>query len=48
MQTKRHKTFYFESIGSPDITRIVLIMRKPKPKSRIRRVFWRAWHYKFG
>ena len=45
---RRHKRFYTEPTDNPDLTRIVLIMRKPKPKSRIRRVFWRAWHYKFG
>ena len=45
---KRHKTHYFEPADSPNLHRIVMIWRRPKPKSRIRRIMWNAYHYKFN
>jgi hypothetical protein len=42
---KRHKQHYFEQVeDNPDLHRIVMIWRKPKPKSRIRTIMFWAWH----
>jgi hypothetical protein len=43
----RHKKHYFEATDNPSITRVILIMRKPKPKSRMRRIMWIAHHLKY-
>jgi hypothetical protein len=41
---KRHKQYYFEQVeGNPDLHRIVMIMRKPKKRSRIRKCMYWAW-----
>ena len=45
---KRHKRHYFEPTDNPDITRVVVVWRKPKPKSTIRRTMWWAYHSKFN
>jgi len=45
---RKHKQFYSEPTDNPNINRIVMIMRKPKDKSRFRRIMWWAWHYKWG
>lgn len=39
---RRHKQYYFEPTDNPSINRIIIIMRKPKPQSRIRKIMWRA------
>jgi hypothetical protein len=44
---KSHKRYYFEPTDHPNLHRIVVIMRRPKTKSRFRRIIWWAWHYKF-
>ena len=46
---RRHKRFYFEQTSEqPNLYRIVMIARRPKHKSKIRRIIWLAWHYKWG
>lgn len=43
---KRHKQFYFKPAeDNPELTRIVMIMRRPKKQSRIRRIMFWAWHF---
>lgn len=44
---KRHKQYYFEPTDQPNVHRIIMIMRKPKDKSRFRRIMWLAWHYRY-
>ena len=44
---RRHKRYYFEPDENPKLTRIIVIMRKPKPKSRMRRIMWIAHHLKY-
>jgi hypothetical protein len=42
----RHKRYYFEPIeGQPNVHRIVMIMRGPKKRSRIRWCMYWAWQY---
>ena len=45
---KRHKRHYFEPTDNPKLTRIILVMPKLKPKSKIRRIMWRAYYFKFN
>jgi hypothetical protein len=45
---RRHKRHYFEPTDNPDITRVVVVWRNLKPKSRIRRLMWIAHHLKFN
>ena len=43
---KRHKRFYFKPAeDNPELTRVVMIMRRPKKQSRIRRIMFWAWHF---
>jgi len=45
---KRHKQYYFEQVPEqPNLHHIVMIMRKPKNKSRFRRIMFLAWHYQY-
>jgi len=45
---KRHKTSYFvKSNRCKDCYELVMIHRKRKPKSPIRRIMWRAYNYKW-
>ena len=44
----RHKKVYSEPTDNPSIDRIIIIMRKPKKQSRIRRIMWMAYHFKFN
>ena len=44
---KRHKQCYSEPTDNPDLMRVIIIMRKPKPKSKFRRIMWRAHHLKY-
>ena len=42
---KRHKQFYFEPVEeNPSLHRIVMIIRKPKKQSLIRKCIYWAWH----
>jgi hypothetical protein len=43
---KSHKQYFYEPAGN-NLTRVIVIMRKPKPKSYIRRRMWWAWNYKW-
>ena len=41
---KRHKQYYFEQVPEqPNLHRIVMIRRKPKKRSRIRKIMYWAW-----
>jgi hypothetical protein len=41
---KRHKQYYFEQVPEqPNLHHIVMIMRKPKKRSRIRKIMYWAW-----
>ena len=41
---KRHKQHYFEQVeDNPDLHRIVMIWRKPKKRSHIRKCMYWAW-----
>ena len=40
---RRHKQYYFEPTDQPNINRIVMIMREPKKRSRIRKCMYWAW-----
>jgi hypothetical protein len=43
---KSHKQHYFEQVEvNPNLYRIVMIRRKPKKRSRIRKCMYWAWHY---
>ena len=42
---RRIKQYYFERITDIQ-TRVIIVMRKPKPRSYIRRRMWWAWNYK--
>ena len=42
---KRHKQYYFAPTDQPNINRIVMIMRGPKKRSRIRKIMYWAWQY---
>ena len=44
---KRHKQHYFEPLPDkdPSMHRIVMIWRKPKKRSRIRKCMYWAWQY---
>jgi hypothetical protein len=43
---QRHKRYYFEPVEEqPDVNRIIMIRRKPKKRSRIRKCMYWAWHY---
>jgi len=45
---KSHKVTYFvQSSSCKDCMELVMIHRKPKPKSPIRRAMWRAWWYSY-
>jgi hypothetical protein len=43
---RRHKQYHFERVTDTQ-TRVIVIMRKPKPKSYIRKKMYWAWHYKW-
>jgi hypothetical protein len=41
---RRHKQHYFEQVEvNPNLYRIVMIRRKPKKRSRIRKCMYWAW-----
>jgi hypothetical protein len=43
---RRHKQHYFEQVEvNPNLYRIVMIWRKPKKRSRIRKIIYWAWQY---
>jgi hypothetical protein len=45
---KRHKTTYFiESDTCDSCYQLLIIHPKPKQKSLMRRVMWKAWWYNF-
>lgn len=48
MKRQQHKKVYSEPTDNPDLYRIVMIMRKPKPKSKFRTIMWLAWHYQYS
>jgi hypothetical protein len=43
---KRHKQYRFERIDDSR-TRVIVIMRRPKPRSYIRKKMYWAWQYKW-
>jgi hypothetical protein len=44
---KRHKGYYFRPTDNPDLQEIVVIIRRPKPRSRIRTIMWWAANIKW-
>lgn len=39
--------FYFRPTDNPNVKEIVVIMRRPKPKSKLRNIMWWAWQIKW-
>ena len=44
---KRHKKTYLRPTEDADIQEIVMIMRRPKCRNRMRNIMWGAWNIKW-